>query len=72
MLDVSIILWCLLVLSLDADSDKHEVSLDVECNFKVCFLYPYTMDWCSLSDRIIVRGSIVKRKYLCIQLYYYC
>ena len=30
------------------------------------------MDWCSLSNRRIVRGSIVKRKYLCIPLYYYC
>ena len=39
-LDVSMILWCLLVLSLDAVSDNHEVSLDVECNFKVCFYSP--------------------------------
>ena len=30
-------LWCLLVLSLDAQSDRVGVSIDENTNFKVCF-----------------------------------
>ena len=30
------------------------------------------MDWCSLSNEIILQSSVVKRKYLCIQLWLHC
>ena len=33
-------LWCLLVLSLDAQSDKVGVSIDGNVNFKVCLCSP--------------------------------
>ena len=33
-------LWCLLVLSLDAHSDRDGVSIDGNVNFKVCFCSP--------------------------------
>ena len=37
-----------------------------------CAVIALHMDWCSLSNRRVIRSSIVKRRYLCIQLWYHC
>ena len=37
-----------------------------------CAFVALRMDWCTLSSRRVIRCSIVKRKYLCIQLWEHC
>ena len=53
-------------------------SYSVECSLVLgnatlrCAFASYTMNWCSLSSRRVIQSSIVKRRYLCVQLWYHC